>query len=207
LSVTPQVLTQMVRGAFGPRTEATASHTPPLAAGVHNPDPTPVPQETIPGTPEPVALDPGIVNVLAEKVLLAWLRNRYQLLFPLALELHRLDRAQSELLFYAMVSASHADGCIDGKERERIEGAMDRIDFSDEERSFLATALAHPKPLNEILAEARDVYTSALVYAASLMAVDQRKQVNRYFLKYLAARLQLSEELVESLGQRFGSSG
>jgi uncharacterized membrane protein YebE (DUF533 family) len=38
------------------------------------------------------------------------------------------------------------------------------------------------------------------------MAIDQRKPVNRHYLRYLAARLQLSEELVGSLEQRFRSS-
>jgi uncharacterized membrane protein YebE (DUF533 family) len=49
-----------------------------------------------------------------------------------------------------------------------------------------------------------DVQTGALVYAASLMAVDRRQPVNRYYLRYLAARLQLSEELAGSLEQRYG---
>jgi uncharacterized membrane protein YebE (DUF533 family) len=62
-------------------------------------------------------------------------------------------------------------------------------------------------PLNQILADVGDVQTAALVYVASLMAVDRRKPVNRYFLKYLAARLQLSDELIESLEQRYRSSG
>jgi uncharacterized membrane protein YebE (DUF533 family) len=39
------------------------------------------------------------------------------------------------------------------------------------------------------------------------MAVDHRKPVNRYYLKYLGARLQLSDELVDSLEQRFRSAG
>src|SRR4051794_36252665 len=51
------------------------------------------------------AFDPGIMDVLAEKVLLAWLRNRHQLLFPFALNLRRLDGNQCELLVHAMVAA------------------------------------------------------------------------------------------------------
>ncbi len=35
-------------------------------------------------------IDQSILDVLAEKVLLAWLRNRYQLLFPFALDFKRL---------------------------------------------------------------------------------------------------------------------
>jgi uncharacterized membrane protein YebE (DUF533 family) len=147
------------------------------------------------------------VNVLAEKILLAWLRNRYQLLFPFALDLRRLDEQQAELLVHAMIAAAQADGSFDGKERRRIEAILDLVDSSDEERAFLETLVSRSKPLNEILQEVHDTQTGALVYAASLMAVDQRKPVNRYYLKYLAARLQLSGELVGSLEQRYRSSG
>jgi hypothetical protein len=153
------------------------------------------------------AFDDGIIDVLAEKVLLAWLRNRYQLLFPFALNLRRLDRPQGELFLHAMIAAAQADGALDGKERERIEGALSLVNPSDNERALLETALARPKPLNEILEQVQDIQTGALVYAASLMAVDQRKPVNRHYLRYLAARLQLSEELVGSLEQRFHSAG
>jgi uncharacterized membrane protein YebE (DUF533 family) len=51
------------------------------------------------------------------------------------------------------------------------------------------------------------VETGALVYAASLLALDKRKPVNGYYLQYLAVRLQLSDELAESLHQRFHASG
>jgi uncharacterized membrane protein YebE (DUF533 family) len=80
------------------------------------------------------------------------------------------------------------------------------IDPDERETAFFEQALRQPKPLNEILRDVRDVESSALVYAASLMAVDQRKPVNRYYLKYLAARLQLPEELTGSLEQRYRSS-
>jgi uncharacterized membrane protein YebE (DUF533 family) len=145
--------------------------------------------------------------VIASKVLLAWLRNRYQLLFPFALELRRLDQADAKLLVHAMIAAAQADGSLDGGERRRIEGSLSLVDAGEEETAFLAGAMSRPKPLNDILSDVRDVQTGALVYAASLMAIDQRKPVNRYYLQYLAARLQLSDELVESLEQRFRSSG
>jgi hypothetical protein len=151
--------------------------------------------------------DLGIVCALSEKVLLSWLRNRYQLLFPFALDLRRLDERQAELLVHAMIAAAQADGSFDGKERKRIEGTLSLVDPDEDERAFLETVINQPKPLNEILKDVHDVQTGALVYAASLMAVDQRKPVNRYYLKYLAVRLQLSEELVGSLEQRYRSSG
>ena len=140
-------------------------------------------------------------------MLLAWLRNRYQLLFPFALDLHRLD-AGAGRASRSRHDCRRGGGRFPGRqERERIEGALSLVDRCDDERAFLDAALAQPKSLNELLREIRDVRTGALVYAASLMAVDQRKPVNRHYLRYLAARLQLSEELVGSLEQRFRSSG
>ncbi len=152
---------------------------------------------------EATGLDPGIVGVLAEKVLLAWLRNRHQLLFPFALDLRRLDRDRAGIVVDAMVAAAHADGSVDPKERARLAGALRLVGPSGIEGADLD---APPKPLNAILAGVRDVQAGALVYAASLMAVDQRKPVNRLYLRYLAARLQLSDELVASLEQRYRSS-
>jgi uncharacterized membrane protein YebE (DUF533 family) len=84
---------------------------------------------------------------------------------------------------------------------------LELMDPGGDQRALLDAALAQPKPLNELLREVRDVRAAALVYAASLMAVDRRKPVNRYYLRYLAARLQLSEEMVGSLEQRFRSAG
>ncbi len=152
-------------------------------------------------------LDPGIIGVVADKVLLAWLRNRYQLLFPLAFDLRRLNAEQAELVLHAMIAAAHADGSLDGQERQRIESALTLVNPREDEQAYLSEALRQPKPLNELLTRVRDVQTGALVYAASLLALDQRKPVNGYYLQYLAARLQLSDELAESLHQRFQASG
>jgi uncharacterized membrane protein YebE (DUF533 family) len=155
---------------------------------------------------EPSGPDPAMMEELAAKVLLAWLRNRHQLLFPFALDLRRLDGAQTELLLHAMIAAAQADGTFDARERERIAGAL-RHAVPDEDPARLARALDAPRPLNDVLHEVRDVEDGALVYAASLLAIDQRNPVNRHYLRYLAARLQLPEELVASLELRFRSTG
>jgi hypothetical protein len=155
---------------------------------------------------EPAGPDPGIVCILSEKILLAWLRNRYQLLFPFVLDLRRLDRRQADLFIHAMIAAAQADGSCDGRERGRIEGTLSMVNPNAVERGFLDAAFEHPRPLNELLREVRDVQTGALFYAASLLAVDRRYPINHHYLRYLAARLQLSDELVASLEQRFRSS-
>lgn len=188
----PDLLARLVRRAIG------AGEPEPAAAPLEPPSPA----AASPAAEAP-AFDDAALGILAEKVLLAWLRNRYQLLFPFALDLRRLDERQAALFLHAMVAAAQADGSLDRRERDRLEGTLRLVNPSAEERAVLDEVLARPRPLNEILAEVRDVETAALVYAASLMAVDRRQPVNRYFLKYLAARLQLSEELAGSLEQRY----
>ncbi len=215
MSQPTQFLTHLIRSTLGRGPDEASAGGTILAKDAGGPavPVRPSPSGTPPGgnggeaREADAAFDPSIVAVLAEKVLLAWLRNRYQLLFPFALDLRRLDKPQAELLLHAMITAAQADGALEGKKRERIEGALSLVNPSDNMRALLEAALAHPKPLNEILGQVHDIQTGALVYAASLMAVDPRKPVNRHYLRYLAARLQLSEELVGSLERRFHSAG
>lgn len=152
---------------------------------------------------EPPGLDASIACVLADKVLYAWLRNRYQLLFPFALDLRRLDAGAAALAIDAMLVAAQADGTFDAHERGRIEAALALVAPGRSPGVLLDAGLAEPKPLSVVLRGVRDVQGAALVYAASLMAIDPGKLVNRRYLGYLAARLQLSEELVDSLERRF----
>jgi uncharacterized membrane protein YebE (DUF533 family) len=151
----------------------------------------------------PPGLDASIACVLADKVLYAWLRNRYQLLFPFALDLRRLDADAGALAIDAMLVAAQADGTFDARERERIEAALALVAPGRPAGVLLDEGLASPKPLSVVLQGVRDVQGAALVYAASLMAIDPGRLVNRRYLGYLAARLQLSEELVDSLERRF----
>lgn len=204
-----EYLSQLVRSALGRHDDTAEPAAMPGSNDVNQGKaPAPAQPSTSKATADPSQpiFDPAIAGVVAEKVLLAWLRNRYQLLFPFALNLRRLDKHQANLLVHAMIAAAQADGSLDGRERKRIEGTLNLVDASADEKAFLDAAMSRPTPLNDILGEVRDVQTGALVYAASLMAVDQRKPVNRFYLQYLAARLQLSDELIESLEQRYRST-
>src|SRR4051794_18282256 len=177
-----EFLTTLVRTALGRDKDNDPS--PATVA----PTPAPPPDAPPAVADEPVGPDPGIVCILSEKILLAWLRNRYQLLFPFVLDLRRLDRAQADLFIHAMIVAAQADGSCDGRERGRIEGTLALVNPNVMERGYLDTALEHPKPLNELLRQVRDVQTGALFYAASLLAVDRRNPINHHYLRYLAAR-------------------
>ena len=147
--------------------------------------------------------DEHVVAVLAAKILIDWLRNRRQLLAPFTLDLQKLGPSEVEVLIQAMISALRADGEHAGKERERIDGALQILNASAEQHASVERLLERPQALPEVLARVSDTESRALVYAASLVAIDARKLVNRLYLRYLATRLQLPDELVKTLGQRF----
>ena len=151
----------------------------------------------------PAEHDEPLVEIVAAKVLMAWLRNRQQLLVPFSIDLHKIEPDQVDLLLQAMIVAAQADGTIDGKERERVRAALERLNATPEQLANLDAALDQPKPLAHALKEVKDVQTGAIVYAASLLAIDRRKLVNRQYLRYLAARLQLPKDVSRSLEQRF----
>ena len=151
----------------------------------------------------PPAHDEPLVEIVAAKVLIDWLRNRQQLLVPFTLDLSKLEGADVDGLMHAMTVAAQADGTVDGRERERVRAALERLNASADQLAKLDTTLDEPMPLARALANVKDVQSAAIVYAASLLAIDRRKLVNRQYLRYLAVRLQLPKDLARSLEQRF----
>ena len=139
-------------------------------------------------------------------MLVEWLRNRQQLLVPFTLDLQKLDVKLAPCVIHAMATAATADGTIDEKMHARLDAALDRIHASDEQRALLREALEKPVALREALHDTKDPQTGAIYYAASLLAIDRRKRVNRYYLRYLSARLQLSAELARNLERRFSAT-
>jgi uncharacterized membrane protein YebE (DUF533 family) len=138
-------------------------------------------------------------------VLIDWLRNRQQLLVPFTLDLQKLDTREAQSVIHAMAAAAQADGTTDAKTSARLDEALERLHATDDHRATLAEALDQPQSLREILSDIKNIQSGAVYYAASLLAIDRRKNVNRQYLRYLAARLQLSTDLVRNLERRFGA--
>ena len=151
----------------------------------------------------PAEHDETIVEVLAAKILIDWLRNRQQLLVPFTIDLQKLEEREASLLVEAMLAAAQADGTVDGNERERVDSALELLNAGDPQRAMVDRIIEKPRPLAHILADVTDVQSAGIFYAASLLAVDRRKLVNRQYLRYLAVRLQLPRELARSLEQRY----
>jgi uncharacterized membrane protein YebE (DUF533 family) len=145
--------------------------------------------------------DESIVHVLAAKIFVDWLRNRQQLLVPLAIDMRKLEPPIAETIVHAMVAAAQAGGA--GGERERVQAGLRTLRGSEEHAALASAAIERPKALAQVLAGVPDVQTAALVYAGTLLVVDRRKFVDRQYLRYLAARLHLPRETARSLEQRF----
>jgi len=143
------------------------------------------------------------VEVVAAKVLIDWLRNRQQLLVPFNLDLRKLAPAEAERVIHAMAAAAQADGTFDDTAKARLEAALEHVHARQDQRTLAAHALEKPAAMRDVLKDVKDAQTGAIFYAASLLAIDRRKNVNRRYLRYLAARLQLSAELSRNLERRF----
>ena len=157
----------------------------------------------VPSEARPPEYDESIIQMLTSKILIDWLRNRQQLLVPLTVDMQKLEAEQADNLIYAMVAAAQADGAVEAGDRQRLDAALTRLNAAEAHRTTLAAAIETRKSLGEVLARVPDVQTGAVVYAASLLSIDRRKRVNRYYLRYLASRLKLPPDLSRSLEQRY----
>jgi uncharacterized membrane protein YebE (DUF533 family) len=151
----------------------------------------------------PPEYDESVVDILASKILVDWLRNRRQLLVPLTVDLQKVEPSEAETLLHGMVAAAQADGAFDTADRDRLTAALRLLNAAESHHDMLPAIIENGKPLQQVLAGVPDVKSGAIVYAASLLAIDRRKRVNRYYLRYLAARLQLPRDLAENIEQRF----
>ncbi len=147
--------------------------------------------------------DESIVQMLAAKIFVDWLRNRQQLLVPLTVDLQKLEPSLAETVVHAMVAASEAAGAREEKAVDRVAAALTQLRGNEQHQALANAAAEGRKPLAQILAGVRDVQAGAVVYAATLLVVDRRKLVDRQYLRYLAARLQLPRDAARSLEQRF----
>jgi uncharacterized membrane protein YebE (DUF533 family) len=154
----------------------------------------------------PPEFDESVVHVLGSKILLDWLRNRQQLLVPFTLDFGKLEKPAPETLIDGMAVSALADGADEETVQARVKTALCAARGSDEYESYAAKALASPKALHQVLGQIHDVRSGAVLYAACVLAVDRRKPANRHFLRYLASRLQLPEQLAKDIEQRFRST-
>ena len=118
----------------------------------------------------------------------------------------RLPPAQAELhsqaILRALVAAAKADGHIDARERQVIEGEFSRISQDAELQQWLHAELEKPLDPAEVARSASTPEIASEMYLASLMAADEQSFMERAYLDELARQLKLDDTLKQKLEQQ-----
>lgn len=149
--------------------------------------------------------DTVIREALAQKILQGWLQNRHQTLFPLTVNLRRLEPEQVRLLLQAAAIALAAGGPVAPARVEHATAWLASVGASADQVSGFADALKDPPSLDRLMRDVQAADLGAYAYAMALAVVDQREAANQLFVEYLAARLGLPTNVVRSVNRRYRS--
>jgi uncharacterized membrane protein YebE (DUF533 family) len=107
--------------------------------------------------------------------------------------------AHSEAILRALVAAAKADGHVDDRERELIEGEFSRLGTDQQLQQWLHAELNKPLDPAEVARAATTPEMAAEMYIASVMLVDQEHFMERAYLDELARQLKLEAGLKTEL--------
>lgn len=110
--------------------------------------------------------------------------------------------SHSQAILKALIAAAKADGHVDDREREVIEGEFSRLDAEPEVRQWLQAELQKPLDPAEVARAATSPQLASEMYLASLLAVDEQNFMERTYLDELARQLKLDDGLKAQLEQR-----
>jgi uncharacterized membrane protein YebE (DUF533 family) len=108
----------------------------------------------------------------------------------------------SQAILKALIAAAKADGHVDERERETIEGEFTRMGAEPEVRQWLQAELAKPLDPAEVASVATTPEIAAEMYVASLIAADDQNFMERTYLDELARQLKLDDALKARLEQQ-----
>ena len=117
--------------------------------------------------------------------------------------LDRLPAAQAEqhsqAILRALVAAAKADGHVDSRERELIEGEFSKLDNDPQLQHWLQAELNKPLDPAEVARAASTAEMAAEMYLASVLLVDEEHFMERAYLDELARQLKLDPALKAEL--------
>ena len=117
--------------------------------------------------------------------------------------LDRLPAAQAEqhsqAILKALVAAAKADGHVDSRERELIEGEFSKLDNDPQLQHWLQAELNKPLDPAEVARAASTPEMAAEMYLASVLLVDEEHFMERAYLDELARQLKLDPALKAEL--------
>ncbi|QJD59910.1 tellurite resistance TerB family protein [Pseudomonas sp. gcc21] len=105
----------------------------------------------------------------------------------------------SQAILRAVIGAAKADGHVDDRERELIEGEINKLTEDRELQSWFDQELRRPLDPAEIARAASTPEMAAEMYLASLLMVDEENYMERAYLDELARQLKLDPELKTEL--------
>ncbi|KLD77475.1 tellurite resistance TerB family protein [Xanthomonas hyacinthi] len=112
---------------------------------------------------------------------------------PLDVEQH------SQAILRALIAAAKADGHIDSRERELIEGQFTRLDGDADVQRWLHAELEKPLDPAEVAQAATTREIASEMYLASLLAADAQSCMERSYLDELARQLGIDDGLKQHL--------
>lgn len=107
----------------------------------------------------------------------------------------------SEAILRALVAAAKADGHIDAREREVIEGEFTRLNQDAQLQQWLHAELEKPLDPAEVARSATTPEIASEMYLASLMATDEQNFMERAYLDELARQMRIDDALKQRLEQ------
>lgn len=139
-------------------------------------------------------------EVLAAKVAQAFLANRLQTSFSLAMNLSARDREAAALLLETIAAALTAG---DAMSRPIPQDLLATIRAPEGADLAIAEAIAQPRPLAALLRAIEAASLQADAYALTVVALPRPDAAETAYLDYLAARFQLTAEIVRGIRRRF----
>lgn len=105
----------------------------------------------------------------------------------------------SQAVLKALVAAAKADGHVDARERQLIEGELGKLTQDAELRSWLELELNKPLDPADVARAACTPEMAAEMYLASVLMVDEEHFMERAYLDELARQLKLDPDLKTEL--------
>lgn len=142
------------------------------------------------------------LGVLAYKAYGNWQANQARQPGTVPVEpqtINRLPAAQveahSQAILRALIAAAKADGHIDARESQLIEGEFSKLGTDVELRHWLEGELHKPLDPAEVARAASTPEMAAEMYLASVLAVDEESFMERSYLDELGRQLKLDPQL------------
>ena len=105
----------------------------------------------------------------------------------------------SQAILKALVAAAKADGHIDDRERQLIDGEFSKLDSDPALQQWLKTEIDKPLDPVEVASAASTPEIAAEMYIASLLLVDEESFMEKAYLQELAKQLKLDPGLKAEL--------